>query len=129
MRISVAWCIGTALLTSSCAHIKLQDSVWYGDKGDLGAVKFHVLTTETGQVPKAEWDKERVGMACTVTDTFAQWKAAIETLCSWSHRCDYPPEGLRGISKVEWDSTKNALLDFLDRASNNGLISNQQGNP
>lgn len=57
--------------------------------GDDGAVCFHTLKTDTREIEKPAWDVERFGMICTTAQTFAEWKATIEKLCSASKRCDY----------------------------------------
>jgi hypothetical protein len=57
--------------------------------GSQGAACYHALTQDHEDLPKAIWDIRRYGMLCTTGDTFADWKQAIEQLCSYSKNCDY----------------------------------------
>lgn len=84
-------CGGTGLLIlSGCATVKISDSEWCGDLGESGAACFHTFKTELDHdLDKAAWDVARFGQLCTPADTFADWKADIEKLCSVSGRCTY----------------------------------------
>lgn len=100
---------GTALL--SCAKVEIKDAEFCGDMGDDGAVCYHTLTTESREIDKVNWDVERFGQICTSAQTFAEWKATIEKLCSASKRCTYEEQQMieqfyRNMDRV------------LDKASN-----------
>lgn len=77
------------LLLSGCVSIKVKDQTFYGDEGTLGATYFHFLTEDTGDVSKTDWDNLRFGYICEDADTFADWKALIQKLCSDSGDCDW----------------------------------------
>jgi hypothetical protein len=74
---------------SGCSHVEIKDSEWCGDLGDDGAICFHTLTSDTRDIQKSYWDTERIGMVCTQSDIFAEWKAVIEKLCDKAKACDY----------------------------------------
>lgn len=57
--------------------------------GEFGATCAHTLTTDTRDLDKATWDQIRFGMVCESSDSFSDWKAVIEKLCSISGRCSY----------------------------------------
>lgn len=95
------WAALFILTAASCA-VEIKDQTWYGDKGPLGASGFHTLTTQTETLDKASWDKARFGMLCSVPQSFADVKAAIEKLCHVTNSCVY--------------ETKY-LLETLDRLS------------
>ena len=57
--------------------------------GTDGATCAHTLTTETRNIDKATWDQTRLGWVCESSDSFADWKAVIEQLCSISGSCTY----------------------------------------
>lgn len=57
--------------------------------GDSGAACFHTLTSESRDLAKIDWDKERFGMVCTKAQNFAEMKAAVEKLCHKSKLCTY----------------------------------------
>lgn len=78
-----------ALLLSSCGTVVIKDQEDCGDMGSLGATCFHTLSSETRDIPKAQWDDERFGMVCTKASNIADTKAAIEKLCSVSNDCTY----------------------------------------
>ncbi len=83
-----------ATLLPSCAQVEIKDSEWCGDMGRDGAACFHTLTEESRDLDKPLWDQERFGQVCTTAQTFADWKAAIEKLCSVSGRCTYEQQEL-----------------------------------
>lgn len=77
------------LLLSSCGTVAIKDSEWCGDMGRDGAACFHTLTTASRDLSPPQWDYIRYGQLCTPASTFADWKAAIEKLCSVSGKCTY----------------------------------------
>lgn len=86
---------GLTLALSGCARVKIVDHVFCGDEGTIGASCFHTLTDEIQILSKSQWDDMRFGQICTLDpeghkgETFADWKAVIEKLCSVSSDCDY----------------------------------------
>lgn len=77
------------LVGSGCAQVKIKDSEWCGDVGELGASCFHTLSDRERDIPKDDWDKDRVGMLCTSSETFENWQTAIEQLCHETKHCTY----------------------------------------
>jgi len=74
--------------------------------GEYGATCAHTLTAATRDIPKSQWDQERFGQICFGSESFADWKADIENLCSLSGRCTYQQQisatrFLNFINKVE----------------------------
>lgn len=76
------------LTVLSCA-VQIKNQRWYGDAGDDGAVWFETLTNATGDVDKADWDKLRFGMVCSVAQNYADLKAVLEKLCHETNNCVY----------------------------------------
>lgn len=69
--------------------MKVADAEFCGDMGADGATCVHFLSTDTRDIEKAAWDAERVGMLCTSSTNFANWKTAIEQLCHETKDCDF----------------------------------------
>jgi len=57
--------------------------------GELGASCFHTLTNETRDLTFEQWRIARFGMLCTDAQSFADWKAALLKLCSYTKKCNY----------------------------------------
>ena len=76
-------------LLSACADVQVKDHEFCADMGADGATCAHTLTSATRDIDKANWDQLRFGMICESSDSFADWKAVIEQLCSVSGRCTY----------------------------------------
>ncbi len=74
---------------ASCAKVPIKDSEWCGDFGSEGASCFNTLSDNKRDISKEEWDKERFGMLCTKSQTFADWQASILKLCKASKRCSF----------------------------------------
>jgi hypothetical protein len=96
-----------ALTLSSCTSVKLTDNEWCGDLGSLGASCFHTLSDDSRDVEKAKWDEERVGMLCTNSDSFANWKAAILKLCKETKMCTYEQKEMIEKLSARVESFKN----------------------
>jgi len=94
-------------ITTSCGDVNIKDEVWYADKGLLGAVELHTLTNDMKDIPKLDWDNMRFGMLCTSTDTFAEIKSELETLCSYGDDCTYDTQ-----QKVQAIANK---IGFMER--------------
>ncbi len=76
---------------SSCATVKLSDDLWCLDAGKFGAECFYTISDGNKSLDKYQWDKLRVGQACSATDEpgrgFMNLKNAIEKLCADSNKC------------------------------------------
>jgi hypothetical protein len=73
---------------SNCASTRVHDFQWCVDLGPDGAACNHYLTSAPVQIPKAEWDKVRVGDFCMSAQAFGARKEEQEKLCS-SSPCTY----------------------------------------
>lgn len=78
--------------------------------GGHGAFCSHTLTDAERDVPKAEWDIERVGMLCTTSATVARQLATAEKLCSLTWRCTYADRAAIEQLKRMVERTKGAPL-------------------
>lgn len=82
--------IAAAGLLLSCNQVPIHDEIFYGNKGMMGAVEFHTLTTDTREIGFEDW----MGMirtqplVCSSVSTFADMKAAFEKLCSVCNCCN-----------------------------------------
>lgn len=82
------------MMVLNCAHVNVPDSEWCGDKGNLGAHCSHLLTVQTRDIPKDQWDVERFGMACTKLENMTALKGVVEKLCSQTKDCTYQQKQL-----------------------------------
>jgi hypothetical protein len=79
--------------------------------GQYGAACFNTMDSDSRELSKYEWDKERFGQLCMTAETFADWKGVIEKLCSQSDRCRQEEEA--------------AIEDFFSKVEEfNGKLSN-----
>ena len=80
-----------ALLLESCNQVPIKDEIMYGNKGVIGAVEFHTLTSDAVQLTMEEWMGllRAEPMICTSVNTFADIKAATEQLRSVCGCCAY----------------------------------------
>jgi hypothetical protein len=101
-----------ALIFSACTSVPIKNQTFYGDIGKDGAIAFQTLSTKTWDVSKACWDKIRFGMICEKAETFADWKSALEKLCSRKGACTY--EEVQALKK---------LAKKLDQIGETGLLS------
>lgn len=80
--------IGMASLVflSGCAGVELTDHEGFGSLGVEGASIFHTMTSETGTLTleqwAARWDDLDHPLVCFGTDMLAEWKGALEKVCS-----------------------------------------------
>lgn len=74
---------------SSCAQVAIHDHELCGDKGFLGAACYHTETDASEKIPKPQWDDRRFGQICTTAEAIADWKQAIEKLCTQTNECTY----------------------------------------
>lgn len=75
------------LILSSCGQIRLNNSEWCGDLGDLGASCFKTHSDESRDITKDEWDQERFGQVCTQAENFSNMKTALQKLCYLTKKC------------------------------------------
>jgi hypothetical protein len=91
------------LVASSCTRLDIKDIPINWDVGPDGAIVTHLVSEESSDVPKEEWDKKRFGYACISQDDFGWLKATIEKACS----------ELKGMCRTE---DKKVMKAFFDRA-------------
>lgn len=85
------------LLVSGCTQVQIRDETIYALKGPgAGAVSIHTLTPGMVDLSAIEWEQTQVNIMnsrkavmCMSSDSFADWKAAIEKLCSQGNYCTY----------------------------------------
>lgn len=78
-------------LLSGCTSVEIKDQAWYGNKGSLGAVEFHTLSSSQKDITKSQWNAILLTqpLVCTSVETFGDVKKAVEQLCSICNCCDY----------------------------------------
>lgn len=86
LRVNVS--VLCTFVVAGCATVTVHDSEWCASPGD-GASCFHTLNPASRGLTAGQWATESVGMVCTDPAVFADWKAAIEKLCSVSGLCRY----------------------------------------
>lgn len=74
---------------ASCPKVQIRDHELCGDKGELGASCFHMLSDETRKLTYDEWEAARFGQICMQPDAYANLKAALLKLCESSGRCSW----------------------------------------
>lgn len=76
-------------LLLSCTNVPLKDEIFFGNKGMVGAVEFHSLTTDTREIGFEEWMKllKTQPLICSSVTTYGDMKAAFEKLCSVCNCC------------------------------------------
>lgn len=82
------WTVG--LLLSGCDQVPIEDEIWYGNKGMLGAVEFHTFTKDQRNVSFEEWMKtlRENALICTSVKSFGDVKKELEQLCSVCNCCN-----------------------------------------
>lgn len=88
-------------MVPSCTNIPIADSEFCADMGDIGATCVHMLSIGTRDIPKAQWDLERVGQICENSQAVADFKSELEKLCHVSGKCTY--------------NQKKMMSNFFDR--------------
>jgi len=66
-----------------------MDEEVVADLGAAGGYAVHTLTDQTRDIPKAEWDRERVGYLCVNSTAFNDAQTALDQLCQETNLCDY----------------------------------------
>lgn len=93
-------------LLESCT-VKINDSEFCADLGALGATCFHLLSSTSRDIKKADWDKLRFGQICETTDVFANLKAAVESLCQNSGNCTFEQQQAASAFFAKVESVKS----------------------
>lgn len=88
-NLMTVWLSLFVLNLSACSRVHILDHEICGDKGELGASCFHMLSDGHREIPLAEWDEERFGMLCLKADAYANFKAALLKLCDETDRCTW----------------------------------------
>jgi hypothetical protein len=72
-----------------CGQVQIHDEVIYGNKGMLGGVSFHLLTSGQENLDFATWMKilRSKPLICTSVKSFGDVKIEIEQLCSVCNCC------------------------------------------
>lgn len=88
-----------------CSSVTIKDEIVFGNKGSLGAVQLHTLTSDQQDLTKPQWDKILLTqpLICASTSTFGDIKIAIEQLCSVCNCCSY--------------NTQAAITDFFNNVN------------
>ncbi len=89
MRATKLLLISTVGLLPNCGHVPIKDEVVYGNKGMLGAVSFHLLTSGQENISFENWMKilRNNPLICTSVKSFGDVKIEIEQLCSICNCC------------------------------------------
>ena len=70
---------------SGCQHMKenltLYDREYCGDLGKVGAHCNHAFKDQKRDIPKPQWDKERVGQICVNSQAYADIGSLEEQVC------------------------------------------------
>lgn len=75
---------------SACSSIPIKDIEMKWDAGQKGAFVTHLLSDKEREIPKAEWDKIRVGHACLSEEDIGWAIATIEKACGELKKlCDF----------------------------------------
>lgn len=102
LRALLSASILSSLLLSGCSRVKIFDDAWCVDAGKYGAKCFNAISNVEYSLNKYQWDKLRVGQACTATERpalgYTHIKTAIEKLCADTSLCT--PEQKAAIESV-----------------------------
>lgn len=112
MRLHLLFITMAALILSGCS-VNIRDHEICGDMGASGAACFHTLTSDSRELDKATWDTYRVGKLCEDADAFADWKAAMEKLCSQTGDCTYEQKQQMDIFFSRVETFQRNLADRL----------------
>lgn len=81
--------IGSLSEIVSCGHVTVKDKEVCADLGVAGAHCAHTYITQRRDIPKAQWDRERIGYMCMKADAFSDAEDSIDELCRTTNLCDY----------------------------------------
>ena len=80
-----------SLIFLGCSSVKIYDEPWCFDAGKYGAECFYTLSDREFTLDKYQWDKLRLGQACSANNEpalgFSRLKTALEKLCADTNRC------------------------------------------
>jgi hypothetical protein len=105
--------IALSIAINSCANapVTVYDREYCADLGPVGAHCAHTMISKKRDIPKAQWDIERIGQLCSDPRVFTDTETAIEQFC---HQipCDYQErqkveEAMRRLRPV-WKKAHNA---------------------
>ncbi len=74
---------------ATCQRVVINDHELCGDKGELGASCFHLLSDEKRKLDFDAWAALRFGQICMEADAYANFKAALLKLCDQTGRCTW----------------------------------------
>lgn len=74
---------------ATCNRVAIYDHELCGDKGELGARCFNLLSDGNRTIDFDTWAEERFGQICMKPDAFANFKGALLKLCNSSGRCTW----------------------------------------
>jgi len=99
---------------SGCGSINIHDAEFCGDMGAEGAACFHMLSSDTRNLTKDEWDAERFGQVCTDPQNYADLKAVLLKFCNSTKKCTYD------VKKkiMEFDQKLEAVMDAINAQKN-----------
>lgn len=99
-----------AYAISGCGSIKIHDAEFCGDMGAEGAACFHMLSDDSRNLTKEEWDAERFGQVCTDPQNYADLKAVLLKFCNSTKKCTYD------VKKkiMEFDQKLEAVMDAIN---------------
>lgn len=85
------WALFCHLSLVACDSVPIKDEIFYGNKGMHGAVEFHTLTSGQREIKFEDWMQllKSKPLVCSSVETFGDYKAAIEKLCSVCNCCSY----------------------------------------
>ena len=95
-------------LASCATTVTVYDKLVCGDLDRFGAHCAHTLTNEQRDIPKAQWDKIRVGWLCTDSTGYNDTETAIDQLCA-ENPCDYE-------TRQTIETVKENLRPLVERA-------------
>ncbi len=84
------WLIAIGLeFCVSCGHVTVYDKEVCGDLGNVGAHCAHTLTDAKRDIPKAQWDRERIGYLCAKAEGWNDTETSLDQLCTTTNLCDF----------------------------------------
>lgn len=91
MILTSGWLILSAFVLSgaTCSRVQIGDHEICGDKGELGASCFQMLSEGGRKLDFDQWAEERFGQLCMKADAYANIKAALLKLCDQTRRCTW----------------------------------------
>lgn len=80
--------LSSAIVVSACT-VTVKDKEVCADLGVAGAHCAHTYIEKRRDIPKAVWDKERIGWMCMHADDFSDTEDSLDELCRTTNLCDY----------------------------------------